>query len=696
MGGLDFDRITRQLGEAVANEGRPSAAMILTTLARAILTAKPFNWGITRLDDAFIWRGGETADQVAHKRMYYVRTRTARDITDVKIRPSEFLNKLTADSRSEFLSIMTPAQQRAFMRVGTSIDFFNLLDSEQRAQLAVNFHPRFAREGGFQPRLKSRPPARPPAPYPALSSPPRSAQSRIPTWLGPQPAVLGAGIGIVDKCLLLSGITQPYPCYYSYKATPKTDRDGSPCTYGPYPCGSNSPSNHPGASSFCSGSNAANYGCSASQVSGAADCPSSSSGVPLELLCNATNLNPPQVTCSYGSSTAGHSPLIGSAHYTSVVTNCDVPGCITDSYKDVATGQTIYVPIKTDANGCSPCVQQSQAGSCGGVDCPCPGLYISQSALRAPNWAAAPMNPDNYLNPLTIPYISVTKAALKNCNLTPGMLVVASTVFDEQTNPTESPADWVAGVLADAGGTSLGEMSYAMRLALGTPADGTKVSFRIYPQVVVNWPVAQATLDALKAKYLGICCPGKIDDQCHVNENRGNCITDPADPNVGSCRCSGGWLPDSQGDCTWHCPGSDGGAWVGPSTDSSYKECDGNGRCTYEKPDSNGDMIGTCNCDDGWFGIFGESCNFRDCVKVGDWFDPSVPPCYGHGQCHHGATPNALGTCVCDDGWTNGDDGMEFCSEQTCKHDCSGHGTCVKIFSWMGEIPACACDIAHG
>jgi hypothetical protein len=45
------------------------------------------------------------------------------------------------------------------------------------------------------------------------------------------------------------------------------------------------------------------------------------------------------------------------------------------------------------------------------------------------------MNPNNYLNALFIPYISVTNPVFKACGLSTGMFVVASTKYDPQSNP---------------------------------------------------------------------------------------------------------------------------------------------------------------------------------------------------------------------------------------------------------------------
>lgn len=90
---------------------------------------------------------------------------------------------------------------------------------------------------------------------------------------------------------------------------------------------------------------------------------------------------------------------------------------------------------------------------------------------------------------------------------------------------------------------------------------------------------------------------------------------------------------------------TDASRWVGTSTDSGFEECDGNGKCAYQVPDKNGDTIGKCQCDDGWWGgLINPSCPFRDCVKLDHWNNTSVQPCYGHGQCHHGFNPHDLGT----------------------------------------------------
>ena len=707
MQGERFDQITRSVGTALMPLGGPDSFPSPLKVLAMLIVAFLKRIGLYEEDEeeGFVWKPGTPADLVTLERMQYVRTRKASDIRKVKINPRQFLASIQPDSRTEFLSVMTLTQQQQFLRVKTSRGFFNLLTPDQRALLAVKYQPEF-QTAGTVPRYHPGPAgAVPAAPYPALAYTPRAPTRLNPTaWL-PQPPVVLSPANACNR----AGLTWK-SCYYTYQTTLETDRDGAPCTYGPYPCGSGTPPNPPGKtfeSPFCPGENADLYGCGALayQVLNVTDCPRQpdKKGVPLETICNATNVNPPGgVTCKYGSSAPGSQPLVGTAVYTSVVTDCSYPNlpnqpkrCIIDSYKDPVTGDLIQVPIKTDANGCSPCIQQSDPGACGGIDCPCPGLYISQSAFRSPTWNAAPMNPDNYLNALFIPFISVPNAVYQSCGLQTGMFVVASTTYDAQSNPTEAPKDWVAGILADTGGGKLGEVSYAMRYRLGLgPNDNPKVTFRIYPQIKVGWPVTLDTLDALKNKYLGVCCPGKIDDQCHAAEKRGTCITNPTDPNAGSCHCMDGFLPDIHGDCTWFCPGSDDSRWVGTSTDSGYEECHGNGKCAYQKPNENGDTIGVCLCDDGWWSLLGKSCEDRDCVKVEDRTNTSIPPCYGHGQCHRGATFNTPGTCACDDGWTNGNDGLQYCSERACDKNCSGHGTCVHLP--FLELPFCACDVARG
>jgi hypothetical protein len=684
MQGEQFDQLTREISTILTQRKGPGSSRTLLKVLVMMIVAF-FKRADLLEEDGFVWQAGKPADLVTLERMQYVRTRKASDIPNVKINPRQFLTKLHQDSRTEFLSVMTPVQQQQFMRAKTSREFFNLLTPDQRALLAVKYQPRFLAAGAsLRYQLPGTP--LPAAPYTAIAYPYREVSRVRQIVSSPNPGIVIGGGGFTTSCSQ-AGLEQ-YPCYYTYQATLETDRDGAPCTYGPYPCGSGIPPNPPGKafeSPFCPGANADNYGCGAlaNTVLNVTDCPKqpNKKGVPLEHICNATD----NVNCSYAD--------LSQATFKSVVTNCNYghlpkqPNpCIIDSYRDPVTGDLIRVPVKTDSQGCSPCIQQSDPGACGGIDCPCPGLYISQSAYRSPTWNTAAMNPNNYLNALFIPFISITKGVFKSCALQTGMFVVASTTYDVQSNPTENPQDWVAGILADTGGRQLGEVSYAMRHRLGKYTGN--VTFRIYPQVKVGWPVDVDTLDALKKKYLGVCCPGNIDDQCHAAENRGTCITVPEDPTAGNCQCKNGWLPDRNGDCTWYCPGSDGSKWLGSSTDSGYEECDGNGRCIYQVPNQNGDTIGECKCDDGWWsGFLGQSCAFRDCVKSEDWSNTNVPPCYGHGQCHY------LSTCICDDGWTNGADGQQYCSEQRCQNDCTGHGECVHDI--LGR-PSCRCDVAHG
>jgi hypothetical protein len=680
-----FDQITRTLSLKLFDSPNRNAGFWgdLGMFFRAVLRslAPP-------RDESGSWPAGQSIDLLTTERLRFVKSRTVADIPVTTINPRKFLADLTSYSRNEFLSLMTEAQQKQFMSLTDSAQFFNLLTPDQRATLAVKFVPQFSNLVNSSASGAMRAPRTGPVvPYTAVNGfnyPKRNA----PSWLSPPP-LINSPVAHIQACYLagLSWTT----CYFSYQATLSIDRDGTPCTYGPFPCASGSPPNPPGKtyeSPFCPGADADNYGCGAlaNEFANVASCPGhpNAKGVPLELLCNATDNN----GCTYAS--------ISPALFKSVVTNEIIPNCVIDSYKDPVTGDLIQVPIKTDAAGYTPCVQQSAPGACGGIDCPCPGLYISQTSMRAPNWASAPMNPNNYLNALLIPYVSVSLPAYKNCKVAPGMFVVASVKFDAQTNPTEDPADWVGGVLADVGTLNLGEVSYAMWDALGiSPSDNPSVTFRIYPQVQLSWPVDRPTLDSLKAKYLGVCCPGDIDDQCHAHENRGKCNTDPQSPGVSTCECTGGWLPDLNGDCTWSCPGSDQTTWVGSSTDSGYEECNGNGRCIYGSPNADGDTIGACLCDDGWFGFAAGSCTFRDCVMPTDWLNLYVPPCYGHGTCHNGSTITDPGTCVCDDGWSNGPNGDQYCSQQACSKDCSGHGTCI-VTGPFGPAPFCSCDIEHG
>ncbi len=616
----------------------------------------------------------------------FVRERTAKDIPDVAINPHGFIVRLTPESRRELLSILTPEQQRRFMGLKTSRELFELLTPDQRATLAITFRPRFWDTGEHPARFQALPPGGRMVPPPA----PLSRTAAKTGALGPA-RLARPNIASKVLCPLAVG-----GCYYTYQSELETDRDGAPCTYGPFPCGSGAPPDPPDGgfvTPFCPDDRANAYGCGALpyQVPSVTSCPRqpNKKGVPVEHICNATN----NVGCSYQN--------IGTATFTSVVTDCSYPNlpnqpkrCIIDSYKDPQTGALIRVPVKTDSKGCSPCIQQSDPGACGGVDCPCPGLYISQSAYRSPSWAAAPMNPDNYVNGLLVPFVSVTKSAYASCGLKTGMFVLASATYDPSANPTEDPKDWVGGVLADVGGLKMGEVSYAMWHALGEPPPSKRVTFRIYPKVDVGWPVTTEKLDTLKLKYLGVCCPGPIDNQCHAAQGRGTCVKDPADPTVGLCKCDGDWLPDIEGDCTWNCPGSDAEKWIGTKTESGFEECSGQGRCTYAPKDQHGDRWGKCQCDDGaWSGLIGKSCAFRDCVKFTDWADLNVQPCYGHGTCKAGAHPNTTGTCTCDDGWTNGQSGVEFCSERACPKNCSNHGDCVRD---RDGNPTCVCDVAHG
>jgi hypothetical protein len=695
--GQRFDRITRAIGTVLPPLGKPaSRGEVLQVLLRALVATAASRRFLPEV--RFVSQANKSSEQISLERMQYVRTRQARDIQNVDIDPADFLARLEPASRAEFLGVMTPPQQRQFMDVKTSREFFRLLTPDQRAVLAVTYQPRYS-SAVASPGYYLRSPRYDPVPsavaYTAAASPTRRFTSiGAPVW-SPVVSIIAGDLHLRRNCRL-----EWRSCYYTYKATPATDRDGAPCTYGPYPCGSGIPPNPPGKTfetPFCPGADADNYGCGelANQVLNVTACPRPKDstqpprkGVPLEHICNATD----NFNCTYAD--------VSPATFKSVVTDCsyrnaaDQPSrCITDSYKDPQTGDVIQVPVKTDAHGCSPCIQQSDPGACGGIDCPCPGLYIAQSAFRSPNSGSALMNPDNYLNGVLIPYISVTGTVFKTCGLSTGMFVTASTTYDEQGNPTENPADWVAGVLGDTGGRALGEMSYAMRYRLGMPGDNVPVTFRIYPQVKVGWPVDVTALDALKNKYVGVCCPGNIDDQCHAAEQRGTCITDSENPNARYCQCSDGWLPDTNGDCTWFCPDSDANRWIG-TTDSGYQECSGNGRCVYQPTNQNGDTIGECICNDGWWaGLSGKACISRDCVKPQDTDDAGILPCYGHGECHHNANAHELGTCTCDDGWTNGSDGDQYCSEQLCAKDCSGHGICMHDETGRAF---CACDVEHG
>src|SRR5262249_26095595 len=155
---------------------------------------------------------------------------------------------------------------------------------------------------------------------------------------GARPARTGATMTTTAKLCRISKES----CYYTYQAPPVVDRDGAPCTYGPYKCGSSFPDNLT-ETPFCSDTIADNYGCGALayQVANVTDCPRqpNTRGVPLEHICNATN------------NVAGCSlSTIPPSVYTSVVTDCSYPNlknqpkrCIIDSYIDPGTGHKISV-----------------------------------------------------------------------------------------------------------------------------------------------------------------------------------------------------------------------------------------------------------------------------------------------------------------------------------------------------------------
>jgi hypothetical protein len=684
--GHRFDAFTRTLGQN-ASSARGKVRLDFGGFVAALRTTLGFGAETARWAEFnAVKRGSE--QELYYRRMRFIRERAAEDVEEHDINPREFLSKLTRQSREHFLSLLTPLQQTKFLRIRSSREFFNFLTPEQRTDAVLNFSPQFT---GLEKATRPLPKAKPVSmfldlPISATSSRIRKPVTRRPFAKRHLPPALNQ---IVRSCSL-----KQQGCYFTYQATPATDRDGSPCTYGPVPCGTNSIGRH---TAFCATAAAATYGCDAvsTQVHGIAECQHSTTGTPLERLCNATNFDPKKgIVCDTGSTSPGPAPLKGNAHYTSVVTNDDWSACVIDSYKDPVSGVTIQVAVKTDINGHAPCIQQSEPGACGGVDCPCPGLYISQSAFRVHGISGpALMNPTNYVNPLSIPYISVPRPIADSCGLKTGMLAMVSATFNSETNPTEDSADWIVGVIGDVGATVLGEMSYAMRLALGMPGDHDKLTFRIYPQLQQNLPLDLPGLEMLKQKYLGVCCPGDIDDQCHAKEMRGVCVTDLADPNAHNCRCKDGWLPDLNGDCNWHCPGSDGSVWLGlDSTDSGYEECNGWGHCVYDES-QNGVTEGRCVCDAGaWAGPFGSSCIFTDCIKLSDFGNaPNILPCYGHGTCEPADSINLPGSCVCDDGWGNGDDGLQYCSEKDCPKDCSGHGYCAHFI-----YPFCVCDVEHG
>ncbi len=651
-----------------------ASAILAAVLALpTVLLAQPREVEL-KPDEAF---NRMTTDEKAR----HIASRRVQDVVDVKIDSRKFLDSLTPGARKDFLSILTPAQRERLPQIRTSRQFFSMLTPAQRTKLVMSFRADFALSGAQLGLAHSRLPL---PKDPGLTSSGKGwltaaatkvKRQALPRWLSSQyvpPGCMAIGV-------------KPDKCSRWYQAAIEVDYDGSPCNYGPFPTHSNRPPPVGGQqqSPFCSTPDANLYGCgTVAQGLG---------GIPIENLCDATNIGS-VVSGVLATCNATQNP-IGTARYTSLVTNCELPTCVTDHYNDPITGARIPVPQRMGAGGCLPCIQQSEPGACSGVDCICPGLAVGQTAQTGPGQGTHPLDHTRYLNALAIPYISVMKDWKNQCDLPKGAFVLASLVYDEQANPTHDPKDWVAGVLADVGGKKPGEISYAMRVALGSPPLGTKVTFRVFPDIDVGWPVTPQRLADLKAKYIPVCCDGNIDNQCHERDGQGTCVRDYSKPEKGSCQCKEGWLPDLVGDCTYQCPGSNPD-FVGPGTDSGSWECNGNGRCNYQAPDAKGNRIGTCTCDGGWFtGLDPDACSLRDCVMAQDFGNPDVPPCYGHGVCTPGASQYAMGSCRCDPGWTNGADGNAYCSEQTCPNNCNGHGLCKRDPSGNAY---CECDPEYG
>jgi hypothetical protein len=202
-------------------------------------------------------------------------------------------------------------------------------------------------------------------------------------------------------------------------------------------------------------------------------------GVPLDHICNATT----KPTCTNGLKTAT-SHWIGGA----VVTERDDPGCVTDSYRDRATGQHILVhkttAIDADGDQVAACIQQSEAGACGGIDCPCPGLYISGTAWSDAS-AGGALNPLRSVPP-SIPFL----VRPGDCGFKLGTFALVSKV----AAPGEDPNDWIGAVIADTGpkSTDLGEMSSGLLQAIGAKHD---ITIRVFPAISLatkwQWGTAQ-------------------------------------------------------------------------------------------------------------------------------------------------------------------------------------------------------------
>src|SRR5262249_36787993 len=118
-----FDRATRAIGKLLGETNDswwtfPKRLML--SVGAHPSPRSPFRGAPFRPDPR------KPSDLVTLERAHHVRTSRASDIAKVRINPRQFLSTLTTDSRKEFLSILTPSQQQAFLRANTSRDFFNL------------------------------------------------------------------------------------------------------------------------------------------------------------------------------------------------------------------------------------------------------------------------------------------------------------------------------------------------------------------------------------------------------------------------------------------------------------------------------------------------------------------------------------------------------------------------------------------
>jgi hypothetical protein len=254
------------------------------------------------------------------------------------------------------------------------------------------------------------------------------------------------------------------------------DYDGGPCSYAPvtFPWDKGHGNQPTKGSNQCT-TEGQQLGCS--------------EGVPLDNLCNATR----DPVCSDSHNTSGSHWIDGA-----VVTEGDLPksGCVTDHYIDPKTGQKIAVKEATakDSLGqkIGACVQQSEAGACGGVDCPCPGLFISETAFHH-RLKGGELNPYNKLAAGTVPYISIPKG----CAIKLGSFAIASKV----ASPGEDPGDWVGVVVGDSGGGGkpFHEVSSGLVKAAGGKHD---IVFRFFPDVDLSkkwqWGTPQSVAANLK------------------------------------------------------------------------------------------------------------------------------------------------------------------------------------------------------